>query len=200
MLPQNDKRTDRRVQRTHQLLRDSLIELSLEKGYDDVTIQEITDRANLGRATFYLHYRDKDDLLLQTLQEIVDDLLQQVGPQMEGMFLRGDIAPLLTVFHHAEEHRVLYQIILQGRGASTIEHRLREYTASRSESLIEKLLQGDPSPLPIEIAGNYIGSSLLGLVEWWLEKDMPYTAEYMAQLFFDLCITSIMRALGKEQP
>ena len=64
-------KTDRRVLRTRQSIRNALVELMLEKPYEKITIQAIIDRANVGRATFYNHYQDKDDLLLRGVAELV---------------------------------------------------------------------------------------------------------------------------------
>ena len=64
---------DRRIQRTRQLLHEALIELIQEKGYEAVTVQDILDRANLGRSTFYLHYRDKEELLLSGFERLRDE-------------------------------------------------------------------------------------------------------------------------------
>ena len=72
------KPMDRRVRRTRRRLRDALIQLIMEKGYDNVTIQNITDAADLSRATFYLHYTDKDELLASSLEEMFDELLDSV--------------------------------------------------------------------------------------------------------------------------
>ncbi|MBN1678745.1 MAG: TetR/AcrR family transcriptional regulator [Anaerolineae bacterium] len=192
------RKKDRRVERTHKLLREALIILSLRKGYDSVTIQDITDHANLGRATFYLHYRDKDDLLLNTLQTIVDDLLAVIEPELGNVFTLGDISPILTIFRHAEENRDLYRIILRGRGAAAAERRLREYAAASAQSYIEVALHGRPAAIPVEIAANYFAHSMLGLIDWWLEKGQAYPADYMAHAFYDLGITSVIKTLGLD--
>ncbi len=193
-------RPDRRVQRTHRLLREALITLSLSKGYDDVTIQDITDFANLGRATFYLHFRDKDDLLLTTLQEIVDDLLRRVEPTLENLFRSGDISALVILFHHAEEHADLYRIILHGRGASSVERRLRAYATDNARRALESVLADRPRRVPLEITANHFGRSLLGMVEWWLEQRIPYPAEYMARVFFELSVAGILTTQGLDVP
>ncbi|MEJ2354006.1 MAG: TetR/AcrR family transcriptional regulator, partial [Anaerolineales bacterium] len=70
------ERVDRRVQRTRQLLNDALMSLIVEKGYDSITVQNIIDRANLGRSTFYAHYQDKDDLLLSGIEDVVHSLVR----------------------------------------------------------------------------------------------------------------------------
>ena len=72
-----EKTTDRRVRRTRHALENALISLILEKGYDAVTIEEITDRADLGRTTFYLHFRDKEELLMNAIDTMIEDFLAQ---------------------------------------------------------------------------------------------------------------------------
>ena len=73
--PAKDK-PDRRIQRTRQSLRTALLTLIKEKGYDAISIEEITERANVGRATFYLHYKDKEDLLLEEFSEMANEKVQ----------------------------------------------------------------------------------------------------------------------------
>jgi AcrR family transcriptional regulator len=60
--------TDRRVQRTRRLLHKAFMSLILEKKYESITVQEILDRADVGRSTFYMHFRDKDELLVSGFQ------------------------------------------------------------------------------------------------------------------------------------
>ena len=70
---------DRRVRRTRRRLRAALLELILAKGYDKVTIQDVLDRADVGRATFYAHFRDKDDLLVSGAVELRESLREQMA-------------------------------------------------------------------------------------------------------------------------
>ena len=76
MAQPHKNKTDRRIQRTRQFLRTALLELIKEKGYDAISIEEITERANVGRATFYLHYKDKEDLLLEEFREMANEKVQ----------------------------------------------------------------------------------------------------------------------------
>jgi AcrR family transcriptional regulator len=76
-----NQKPDRRIQRTRQQLRQALLSLMLERGYDSLSVQDITDRANLGRATFYLHYQDKDDLLIECMESLVDEFTTQLQGQ-----------------------------------------------------------------------------------------------------------------------
>ena len=85
MQPNQKHKLDRRVQRTVQSLRTALLELIKEKNYDDISIEEITERANVGRATFYLHFKDKEDLLLEEFTEIMDVRAQALRNPVFGV-------------------------------------------------------------------------------------------------------------------
>src|ERR1700736_2924895 len=80
------KKTDPRVVRTRQMLREALVASILEQGCDATNIQDITDRAGLRRATFYLHYTDKEDLLLSIMRDMLDELMQKMEAQSPRAF------------------------------------------------------------------------------------------------------------------
>ncbi len=189
------KRIDRRVQRTRRLLRDALITLTLERGYDAITIQDITDHANLGRATFYLHYKDKDDLLLSTLQEIVDELLARIGPAEEALDENRDNFAIRTLFQHAQENADLYRIILRGSGAAHAQRRLREIAATVAGDALHARLDDRPSPVPLDLVTHYFSRALLGMVDWWLAENMPYPVEYMADVLTRLSLNPLLAML-----
>jgi AcrR family transcriptional regulator len=179
---------DRRVIRTRRLLRDALMELILEKSYDKVTVQEITERANVGRATFYLHYPGgKEELLLRNLGEIYDDLVLRIKQRKREAFMSG--RPSLVAFEHAAEHQDLYLVLLRGQGASVLTQRIREYVANLIQQ--ELLEEHDNSPVPPEIVAHFMAGSLIALITWWLENDMPHSAAYMADLFSQLTVPGV---------
>jgi len=183
-----EEKIDRRKVRTRQMLRDALIALILEKGYDATTVEDITNRANLGRATFYLHYRDKDELLVHTLESTFDELVKTLKPISLDDVSTAQ-AQALVAFQHAAENRDLYRVMLGGQGSGSILRRVREYIATlvqeRTQLLIQQLPPG-AIPIPGEILAEHIAGSLLTLIVWWLENDLPYSAEYMAQVFQQL--------------
>ncbi len=88
---------DRRIQRTRQLLHEALITLILEKGYDAITVQDILERANLGRSTFYAHYQDKEALLLSGFQELFDATAPDFTPYYAELRKRRDLAANETI-------------------------------------------------------------------------------------------------------
>jgi AcrR family transcriptional regulator len=188
---------DRRVRRTRHALEQALISLILEKGYDSVTIEDITNRADLGRTTFYLHYRDKEDLLMQTIDSIAEDFLEHheaVLGQFESpksainkLKLNLDKRVINHIFLHARENADLYKVMLRGEGGVKASHRLvdliKDETIKRLKSIKE--LEFD---VPIEVISVFFAGTLVELIKWWLEEEQPYEIEemvkYFQQMFF----------------
>lgn len=195
------KRVDRRVQRTRQLLKEAFLALLLEQGYDATSIQDITDRANLGRATFYLHYRDKEELLIDSLESIVDqfiELIQQIPVEKWGL---TDGAPIQEVFEYARQHTRLYQVLMTGQGGIKVSRRLYEIITAKTQAVLAaQCAEKNLTPtLPLDFISSYFAGSLLTQVFWWLERDMPYTAAEMAAMFRQISLYGRAAALGLTQ-
>jgi AcrR family transcriptional regulator len=189
-------RLDRRVQRTRQQLRDALIALILERGCDTLTIQDITDRADLRRATFYMHYGTKEELLLTILQETFDGLVRQLEPMMKGDALGGktQVDVFRVTFQHVAANSALYRIILGGQGAAAIARSIREYLAGCVLRGL-KTVRPDRLTMPPDVLANYIAGAELGLMTWWLENGQPYPAERMAEMAHQLILDGVLRAV-----
>src|SRR5215813_5825557 len=125
-----ERKTDPRVIRTRQMLRDALIALILQKGFDNISIQDITDQAGLRRATFYMHYKDKEELLRAILRETFDELVFQIDKlKLQHLTPEAGYKVNLVIFKHAQENADLYRSILGGHGATTLINYTREYLA-----------------------------------------------------------------------
>jgi len=188
-----EHKLDRRVVRTRRMLRDALIELVLERGYDPITIQDITERADLRRATFYLHYRDKEELLLAALEETFGELARQLEPIMQGDALGGktQLATFEVMFKHVQENRDLYCIVL---GVAPIARHIHEYLAS----YVLKGLESVQSDVPAEVLANYIAGAELALIIWWLKQDSPYTAAQMAAMAHQLVLNGALSVVNPK--
>jgi len=171
--------TDRRVRRTQKALGDALIALSLEKDYDEITIQEITERADIGYRTFFRHYTEKDDLLKDVLSTIRDEISELMSPPPLDFFINPDAQfinpPNSTViFRHVQENCDLYHVLLfSNRG---LVKSLKEYAIQEFQSNYPEIPEPD---IPIEILLNHMTSSMITLMRWWLENNMPYSPEEM---------------------
>ena len=127
------KTLDRRVRRSRRLLADALLELIVEKGYDAVTIQEVADRADLNRATFYLHFDGKEDLLVAGLEERFDELVATMNLVAAGEPVWENPAHDLLLFRHVAEHAPVYKALLGDRGLGWVMHRVIGYIAREVE-------------------------------------------------------------------
>jgi AcrR family transcriptional regulator len=211
-MPQHIKnKIDRRIQRTCQALRAALLELIKEKGYDSISIEDITERANVGRATFYLHYKDKEDLLLEEFSAMTNEKVQVLSEIPFSAWLQSqeDIAeadakrpasPLLIVFQHIYDNSELYYILLKSERSSRIIERIRKISTEAIVRFVEAKAETDPIPLlfnvPIEFFAAFFSGALLSTVDWWLEEDMRHTPGEMADLFQSICFQGVKSVIG----
>lgn len=203
-------KTDRRIQRTRQSLRAALLELIKEKGYDAISIEEITERANVGRATFYLHYKDKEDLLLEEFSEMVNEEAQALSEIPFSAWLQSledttdqekrPAPPLLIVFEHVYENAELYYILLKSEKSSRIVERIRKISMGAIVKFVEAKAKTDPIPflfkVPIEFFAAFISGALLSTVDWWLEERLRHSPKEVTHLFLDLFIQGAATAVG----
>ena len=208
--PKKNK-TDRRIQRTRQSLRTALLELTKEKGYDAISVEEITERANVGRATFYLRYKDKEDLLLEEFREMANEKVQILSEIPFSAWLQSqeDMAdarenktapPLLIVFEHIYENAELYHILIKSERSSRIVERIRKISTEAIVKFVETKAQTDLSPLvfkvPIEFFAAFFSGALLSTVDWWLEEEMHHTPREVTQLFQSLFLQGARNIVG----
>ena len=185
---------DRRVRRTRNLLGKALLALVQEKKFEQITIQDITDRADLNRATFYLHYGSKEELLADSLEGYFDDLVQQIAAKtMDTPIWENHEADEL-VFAHVAEHADLYRVLLGENGMGYVINRIIDYIAQYSEAQFRAGLEGSALQAPIEIMARHVAGSLYALITWWLMNDMPYTPREMAEMTTRLCAAGTVPA------
>ena len=182
---------DRRVRRTRELLREALVALILEKGYEATTVQNILDRADVGRSTFYAHYHDKDDLLLSGLEHFRGAL--EAHEREEDQM---DVS--LTLFRHAAEYHRLYKAMVGKRGGNVFLEHMHAYLFAHLRKRLEGV-EGRTrrASVPIDVATQHLVGSLLALLTWWLDRDLPYSPEKMDAIFKELVTPGLEAALGK---
>jgi AcrR family transcriptional regulator len=201
MSPSSPSPTDRRVRRTRELLRSAFLSLILEKGYDRITVQDILDRADVGRSTFYAHYRDKEDLLHAGFEDIRAALAaERNAREAESAADVELLQPLLTVFTHVERHRQFWAPMSRKGGAELITRLLRDSV----DDLVRQHLQsqfGGPAvdPTELEAAVQFVAGACMGLLIWWLDhEDIPSSAEQVHTIFRRLATPGIERFLAPD--
>ncbi len=168
------KTMDRRVQRTRQLLQTALSELILEKDYEKVTVQDVIDRANVGRSTFYAHFEDKEQLLLSGFEP----LRAEFEDFLEGRSVTDETpwALSLAMFQQAQKQRGAYL---------TLTH-VRKYLYGYLLNHLKQQLPKRNKSIPPELLAHYVASSFIALLTWWIDNDYPRSAEQMNEYFRQL--------------
>lgn len=193
------RKPDRRKPRTKQLLRDALIALIPEKGYDAISVQDIADRANVGRATFYTHFGDKEALLLDTLHTLFDDLKIRLADPHPPQTL-GELPLAALPFQHAAEYQDLYLATLfSEQGAIAISNGIREYLATAITHRLSTVSALHTPSIPIEMVAQYIAGAMLSLIGWWLRGNRTQSAEEMAQIFRTMTLPMLQSVFSESQ-
>lgn len=179
-------RHERRRQQTRKLLIETTVQLVLEKGYETITIQDITDRADLGRGTFYIHFKDKEDVLWTAIQDLIKEMEAVAHQQFEGKQPKQvEYYGLLNMFRHAETNRDLYRVVLGGQGSAVLTERVQDLLADVIRRDVENPQLRDPhAETPIEVVVQMMTGLMSRLLGWWLKKGNMYSAEQMAAMTY----------------
>ena len=181
-------RHERRRLQTRNLLIQTTLQLILEKGYEAITIQDITDSADLGRGTFYLHFKDKEDLVWSAFQDLFGKLEQEAHRRLDRHRLQVEYYGLLNIFRHAEKNRDLYRVMFGGQGSGMLTARVQDYMANVFQYDIQKApktLEIDFN-IPHEVEAQMLVGVISRLVFWWLETSNSYTSEQMAAMTYQM--------------
>jgi len=180
---------DRRVRRTQKLLGEALVAEALEKGYKNITIQDVTQRADIGYRTFFRHYNGLDELLVSIAQDRLDQIYEILDlPQLAD--LAGDPVEYFhkiggTIFQHIEENQVGIRFLMLDDSMGFVFDPLVDRAAERLEKFLSLLPQKN---LPPSLAANHIITSVFSLIRWWLENDTHPSSSEMGDIFTDLVV------------
>lgn len=173
-----EKTTDRRVQRTRRLLHTALMSLILEKKYEFITVQEVLDRADVGRSTFYMHFRDKDELLFSGFQylETFLESVRGASTTPPGKSYERIISFSLPMFEHAQEYRRINRALLGSSAEAVVRRRIHSVLAGivgRELKLeLQKRRLGN-GPLSPELLAHFLVSTYVSVLTWWLNSKNP---------------------------
>lgn len=182
---------DRRVLRTCRALTHALIELVAEKRYKTITVQDLLDRADVGRSTFYAHYRGKDDLLLRSFEAMLDMLdAGMADGAAEGGPPR--VAPVRELFRHVASLRSFHQALVRAH----LLDRVYEAGTSHLSGTIERRLAALPAlpgreGVPLRIAARAFAGTLFALLRWWVDEEAPETPERMEEIYHALVLPGV---------
>lgn len=182
-------KTDRRVTRTRDLLGDALVALIQEKPFESITVQDVLDRAGVGRSTFYAHYKDKNDLFLSDAEDFFEAMSTALSK-------RGDksnrVAPVCEFFSHVAEQREFHDALVASGKVQDLWEMGQEYFARGIAQRLTELC-GAPAMAETRVAAlaHAFAGALFSLLSWWMHGSSPLTAFQMDQLFHGMVWSSI---------
>jgi AcrR family transcriptional regulator len=189
---------DRRVQKTRALLHEAFGSLIREKPYDEIVVKEILGRANVGRSTFYMHFRDKDELLASGIYDMLQGFHTAELPTPVKKSERV-IRFSLAVFEHIYQHRQQAGAAgIWARARTILHEHLQQVLAELIADDIGKALQGrrkTSGQLPSELLVQYVASTFVLVLNWWAGTNSPLGATEVNGLFRSLTIPTLSACL-----
>jgi AcrR family transcriptional regulator len=201
--------------RSRRLIVQALYALMGEKRYDQITVQDIIDRADVGRSTFYAHFLDKEDLLVGEFQRVLAELEAQ-EPNAHAAHTGskrtaasgGDLLPSLPLFRHVHDHQALYAALVRGHAVEliyrtahrylreSVERRLGTNTSTGGDSIPALRAASVTRCVPVTVLAEYLAGTFLTLTRWWLENGLLYSPEEMHAMFLQLAGPTVDAALA----
>jgi AcrR family transcriptional regulator len=188
------EKQDRRIRNTRQRLRNALLESLKKKRYRAISIQEITEGADVARSTFYIHYADKDDLLTGAHGIFAENLDQQMSAHagVDG----SSAFSSLTWFHHIQAQGDILKTIAKDPAMDLAMKTLRRIIhRSVEEGLRGHSSKGTNADVPQSVIVDYLTDSLMSLIQWWLGQGMKHTPKQMDEMFQKLALPGVVSTL-----
>jgi AcrR family transcriptional regulator len=177
----SDENEDLRIRRTRKMIQEAMIGLTVEKGFANISVRDITERAMVNRSTFYRHYLDKCDLVCQYMKDVY------------ALTSRVDIAPekharneppqgLINLLKHINTFSDFYRVMLGTKGDPGFVEDFRKNTEDRLRFMFSKVgAKHEPNSAPMEMRLSYTSYAAVGAIVWWLENNKPCTVEQLAR-------------------
>ncbi len=189
---------DRRIDKTRNAIFEALSELLREKKYANITIQNIIDRANVGRTTFYSHFPTKDDLLSSYIENIFESFNEQLTEHVPKGH-EGRLLPVVELLTHIKENERSINGVLMSESGELLFNKFKSYWNLRIEPyLLGQIPDGKKPKVPIDILTDYVTSTVVELIRFWLKSGKSYTPSQMEQYLFELINPSVQSALAVD--
>lgn len=181
---------DRRVAKTKRAIFRALLSLLDEKKYSQITIQDIIDRADIGRSTFYSHYETKDDLLKAVCADIFEHVFEvSLTAESSHDFSAAAHNPYLFITHilyHIRDNKKIIKGVLGSESGDTFMKFLKDYFTEQEESLLGISFRHIKGDIPKDFLINHVASSFLEMIRWWMVHDLLQTPEELTRYYFSI--------------
>src|SRR5579859_5983088 len=165
----------------------------VEKPYEEILVQDILDRADIGRTTFYAHYFDKEDVL----NSIVEQELEMLTYQIAQTTARQRVVPSLELFEHVyHSQNQQFMALMRSRAGEPLWEALQTALCQAIEPALCVLCAEKRSPpIPLPVVSQYLAGAFLTLLKWWIAADMPYPPEQMESILQQLALPGVSAML-----
>lgn len=187
------EKKDRRTRKTRQILREALLTLLKEKRYEDISVQDIIARADVARSTFYVHYVDKDDLLMGSHGIFAENL----GEQMHAHAGESSTSAFSsrTWFYHIQAQGDILKVIAKDSAMELAMKTLRGIIHYSVQDGMQAHAQSKDASVPLPLVVDYLADTLMTLIKWWFKDGMKYTPEQMDAMFQQLVTPGVLAVL-----
>ncbi|HEX6537340.1 MAG TPA: TetR/AcrR family transcriptional regulator [Gemmatimonadaceae bacterium] len=188
------------MRKTQGLLHEALASLIHEKSYDSIVVKEILGRANVGRSTFYTHFRDKDELLESGLRDMVRGGETSAPTQSSGVADRV-LRFSLPMFEHIERYRRASDSRVDSRELSAVHEHLRRVLVELVADDLRRegrCREENGHRVPCDLLARHVASTFLLVLNWWVESREPLPPARVDDLFLALVLPSVKELLNRE--
>ncbi|MDP5274107.1 TetR/AcrR family transcriptional regulator [Chengkuizengella axinellae] len=187
-----EQKKDRRVQRTRNLLHEALQDLMVEKGYEAITVQDLIDRANIGRSTFYSHFVDKEELLAENVNILSELLKEQIDKSETKKTEVFRFKFSLSFLKHVQESKHLWKATVAPSGMFVLHHIKRVISDLVQEEILISNYSNS-SLIPQDIAVDFVVNTLMSLIHWWMngEEHIQVSAVDVDEMFHRLVLSGL---------
>jgi AcrR family transcriptional regulator len=169
-------KVDRRILKSQEAIKKAVLEFMAEKDFDDITIRDISDRANVNRGTIYLHYTDKFDLLEKIIEEHIHNLRELCQSASEMTFKEGNY----VWFEYFANNHLFFSTMLDTKSAAYFRSRFLDLVVEEYKAEVD-ITEGKNRGLSEDVILQFFGAAVVGAVEWWFRNGMTLPPRVMAE-------------------
>lgn len=195
------EKQDRRIVRTKKEIKQAFISLLEEKSFDSITVRDLTERANINRGTFYLHYLDKFDLLEKCEKEVFSRILTIFNAAAVIDILQGEnmttrLPFFVHIFEYLQEEAAFMKVILGPNGDPSFQEKVRQVFIKNMEDNILTEFNSNSLEVPIDLFTTYVSSAHLGVIQYWLNTGMKQSPKEITEILFNILMNGPVKASG----
>lgn len=195
------KKEDLRTKRTRKMILEAFINLVEEKGYEHVTVSDIASQAMINRATFYAHFKDKQDVYDYIFKEAVEQFMIVLAPVQLGrtnQLQLHAIEQIIThIFEKIQENRVFFKTVLNAHGNEQLRKQISQILRSTYANIFEQVeIREEDFIVPIDFIIEYMSSTFMASLHWWTNQEISFSPKQMAQLIIKLVGSNHLKVLG----